>query len=384
MIEQFFPSLSSLTIVSVFPFVVLVYAKRYWFLPHRVRRVNFFMGLFSVGTIIGITYALLGILPRVGEARENITLVHVSILHFFPAVMTLWLVFSKGLSSPSASQGAPGAEGKGQFLPVARNKEIEKIGWQDLIVSDSLKQELNSVIELLKSPSAAKKYGIEVPKGILLNGPPGTGKTTIAKVIANVAGLSFFVLKMDEIVSKWVGESEKNLSTLFKAATKHAPAVIFVDEVDSIGAARGSGASQHSENLLNHLLQLIDGVIKTEGVYIIAATNRADLVDSALIRSGRLNRVIEIPLPDLDAREKLFELHLSKLNLKERLNYESLAILTEGCSCADIKQVCVEAGLNAFRRESGSRDKSYSILTEDLEHALLKLMSGPGGGTSEG
>jgi ATP-dependent 26S proteasome regulatory subunit len=230
-----------------------------------------------------------------------------------------------------------------------------------------------TLVDLLKNPQVAQNYGIEVPKGVLLAGPPGTGKTTIARILANTAGLTFFSLQANEVVSKWVGESEKNLSRLFNTAVKHAPSLLFIDEVDSIGAAR-SDARNHNDNLLNHLLQLIDGIIQTAGVHVVAATNRPDLVDPALKRGGRLNRTIEIPLPDFNARKLLFQYYLSTLRLKEALNLDILAQVTHNKSAADIKAICNQAGLNAFRRETANGHREFMVDQEDVRQALKAFL----------
>jgi len=257
--------------------------------------------------------------------------------------------------------------------PEPLSKSGENLTWNDLIIEEKVKRDLFSVVALLKSPEDAYKYGIDTPKGILFQGPPGTGKTTIAKVVASAADLPFFVLRLDQITSQWFGQSEKNLTHFFETVKNSAPAVIFIDEVDSIGKARGSGAHAASDNLLNHLLQLIDGVIKVKGLYIIAATNRAELVDEALKRSGRLSKTIEIPLPDKLSRMKIFDLNLRKLPLDHGVNAERLASESSGMSGADIKEVCNQAGLNAFTRESSNGQRAYKITSADLEAALSEF-----------
>jgi transitional endoplasmic reticulum ATPase len=162
------------------------------------------------------------------------------------------------------------------------------------------------------------------------------------------------------------------MTRLFQVASKSAPAVIFIDEIDSLAKNRAEGNAQHSDNLLNHLLQLIDGVVSHEGIYIIGATNRADLVDPALKRGGRLNKVIEIPLPSQAARERLFSMFINKLPISHVVDIERLARQTEGFCAADIKEICNQAGLNAFKRESAGGKRDYSVTADDLDSAVAE------------
>ena len=363
-------NLLTLLVFNAIPFVYFGYHAKYWWHAQKLKTFDFFIrvicGVLSLFIIAKLFYS----------SSQPVSVPHeVLFLHLAPLILTFFIV-TQGNKTGSGSnllKNQQTGKAKDAYNPVPQNKEIKKITWNDLIIDDGLKAELYSVIELLKDPRTTKKYGIEVPKGILLNGPPGTGKTTIAKVIANTANLSFFALQTNEIISKWVGESEKNLSLLFNAAVSSAPAVIFIDEVDSIGKTR-SGNQVWADNLLNHLLQLIDGVISHEGLYIIAATNRADLVDPALKRAGRLNKVIDVPLPDYDARLELFYLYMSKLSLAEEVDLDVLAGSTEGKSGADIKEICNQAGLNAFKRESVSKKRNYTVNNEDITQAIAEFM----------
>ena len=372
-IESLQLTLNTLIIFSVLPFVYFGYHAKYWWHQELLKRYDFFLSFIAVILALVIVIKM----ARPGPGGRDSEMIKLLLAHLAPLILSL-LIVSRGRTTAGRSQGrAPDKKsGEDSFAPAPLNKEIEKLSWDDLIIDPALRTELTSVINLLRDPSTAKKYGIDVPKGILLNGPPGTGKTTIAKVIANTAELSFFALKMDEVVSKWVGESEKNLTKLFNAALKHKPAVTFIDEVDSIGKSRSGGGQQWSENLLNHLLQLIDGVVKAEGLYVIAATNRADLVDEALKRAGRLSKTIEIPLPDFQSRIKLFSLYLAKLALAEGVDNRVLAQVTDGKSAAEIKQICNQAGLNAFKRESatGNKRRNYVVTPQDLEDALAELV----------
>ena len=362
--------LSEVTLLATFvlPFLYYGYQAKYWFDEAKLRLFDFLLQSFSV--VLGV-FVLFALYHSVIDGERE--LVPITIAHLCPIVLVL-LAISHGRKigmggEPVASGGRSDDTG---FDPRARNDDIEKVDWNDLIISQDTKAELSSVINLLKNPKSAQQYGIALPKGILFNGAPGTGKTTIARAVATQAGLNFFVLRANEIVSKWVGESEKNLTKLFEAAAKSAPSVIFIDEIDSLGKKRSQSGAGHSDNLLNHLLQLIDGVLKSDGVYVIGATNRAELVDEALRRAGRLNRVIEIPLPDYDSRLNLFSVYSRKLRLDSQIDLATLAKVTEGNSGADIKAICNQAGLRAYQREQAIAEsrRTHTVLHEDIEAAL--------------
>lgn len=362
--------LSELTLLATFvlPFLYYGYQAKYWFDDAKLRLFDFLLQSFSIAFGVLVLFALY---HAVEDGERDV--VPITVAHLCPLVL-VFLAISHGRKT-GLDRGLVSGEGRSEdtgFDPRARNNDIEKVDWNDLIIGQDTKTELLSVINLLKNPKSAEQYGIALPKGILFNGAPGTGKTTIARAVATQAGLNFFVLRANEIVSKWVGDSEKNLTKLFEAAAKSAPAVIFIDEIDSLGKKRSQSGAGHSDNLLNHLLQLIDGVLKSDGVYVIGATNRAELVDEALRRAGRLNRVIEIPLPDYESRLKLFSVYSRKLRLDPQIDLATLAKVTDGNSGADIKAICNQAGLRAYQREQALPDsrRTHTVLHEDIEAAL--------------
>ena len=243
------------------------------------------------------------------------------------------------------------------------------MGWSDLILQGEVITELKRLVKIVENPDITRKLGIEPPKGILLYGPPGTGKTTIAKVIASEANASFFSISPAEVYSKWLGESERNVTKIFEEARKYKPSIIFIDEIDALLGKRGGEGAVWADKIVNLILQEIDGIKDTAYVFIIGATNAPDLVDPALLRGERLSTQIEIPLPGKPEREKLFSLFLYKTPKASDVDGGGLADLTEGYSGADIKEICHRAILDMFDR---SEDKTPEVTQEDLRRSIQK------------
>ncbi|MGB9749171.1 MAG: CDC48 family AAA ATPase [Candidatus Woesearchaeota archaeon] len=245
--------------------------------------------------------------------------------------------------------------------------EVPNIKWNDVGGLESVKQELKEAVEWpLKNPEAFSRMGIRPPKGILLYGPPGTGKTLLAKAVANESEANFISVKGPELLSKWVGESEKAVREVFKKARQNAPTVVFLDEIDSIAPKRGLSADSHvTDRVLNQLLTEIDGLEELNDVVVIAATNRPDILDDALLRPGRFDRIIFIPIPDEKARLEIFKIHTSRMPLKG-VDIEELAKKTEGYTGSDIEAVCREAAMLALRKNI----KTKEVTKKDFEEAL--------------
>ncbi len=231
--------------------------------------------------------------------------------------------------------------------------EVPEVHWDDVGGLDDVKQQLREAVEWpLRNPEVFKRLGITPPKGILLFGPPGTGKTLLAKAAATESGANFIAVRGPEILSKWVGESEKMIREIFRKARQHAPAIIFFDEIDAIAQTRGVyDTSGVTYRIVNQLLAELDGIVPLSNVIVIAATNRPDILDPALLRPGRLDKIIYVPPPDKKARLEILRIHTRKMPLADDVDLELLAIKTEGYSGADLAALVREAAMLALRED---------------------------------
>ncbi len=251
--------------------------------------------------------------------------------------------------------------------------EVPEVRWGDVGGLEDVKQQLREAVEWpLKHPEVFDKMGIRPPKGILLFGPPGTGKTLLAKAAATESGANFIAVRGPEILSKWVGESEKAIRQIFRRARQVAPAIIFFDEIDSIAPARGyrHDTSGVTDRIVNQLLAEMDGIVPLTNVVVIAATNRPDILDPALLRPGRFDRLIYVPPPDKEARLQIFRIHTRHMPLAEDVDLDKLAEITEGYTGADIEAVCREAAMIALREE-------FKIRPIRMEHFMKALKAIP-------
>ncbi len=248
--------------------------------------------------------------------------------------------------------------------------EIPQVDWDDVGGLGEVKQSLREAVEWpLSQPEVFERLGISPPRGILLFGPPGTGKTLLAKAVANESGANFISIKGPEVLSKWVGESEKAVREIFKKAKQAAPSIVFLDEIDALAPRRGmgSGDSHVTERIVNQLLTSIDGMETLEGVVIIAATNRPDMVDNALLRAGRFDRLIQIPVPDREARKEILKIHTEPVPLAEDVSLDELEGVTDGYVGADIENLAREAAMLALREDNDAEEVQMHHFTEALK-----------------
>lgn len=288
-----------------------------------------------------------------------------------------------GSGGPMFSMGRSRAQ-------VFDEKNSTKVSFNDVAGLEGAKEEIQEIVEFLKNPEKYTSIGGKIPKGALLVGPPGTGKTLLAKAVAGEANVPFFSLSGSDFVEMFVGVGASRVRDLFKQAKEKSPSIIFIDEIDAIGRARGksnvSGANDERENTLNQLLTEMDGFGTNTNIIVLAATNRAEILDKALMRAGRFDRQIYVDLPDVRERKQIFEVHLKKLKIAEGLDIEFLAKQTPGFSGADIANVCNEAALTAARKNKtqvekqdfldaidrivGGLEKKNKIITPDEKYAI--------------
>jgi len=292
---------------------------------------------------------------------------------FFGLMIGVWILLMRRLGG--------GGGGGGQIFNIGKSKAqlFEKgkgtdVNFGDVAGLDGAKEELEEIVEFLKASEKYTNLGAKIPKGALLVGPPGTGKTLLAKAVAGEAQVPFFSLSGSDFVEMFVGVGASRVRDLFKQAKEKAPAIIFIDEIDAIGRARGKNASLGSnderENTLNQLLTEMDGFGTNSGVIILAATNRADILDKALMRAGRFDRQIYVDMPDLTERKAIFEVHLGPIKVDDSIDVDFLSRQTPGFSGADIANVCNEAALYAARK---GRDK---VIHQDFLDAVDRIIGG--------
>jgi len=247
--------------------------------------------------------------------------------------------------------------------------EIPKVKWTDIGGLEKIKKSLKEMVEWpLKYPDSFKRLGVKPPKGILLYGPPGCGKTLLAKAVANESNANFISIKGPEILSKWVGESEKQIRNIFRRARQVAPSIIFFDEIDSITPRRGLSSDQATERVVSQILSEMSGIEDISDVFVMAATNRPDIVDPALLRPGRFEKQILVPMPDKDSRLKILNIYMKKMPV-ENIDVNKLAENTEGYSGADLEAICREAALNALRKNKNAK----KVTMKDFEGALKEI-----------
>ncbi len=294
----------------------------------------------------------------------------------FPLILILmWSFMFRGMSKNMGGSGGPGgifnvgkATGK-----LAEKNEI-KVTFKDVAGLYGAKDEVMEIVDFLKNPRKYTNLGGKIPKGALLVGPPGTGKTLLAKAVAGEADVPFFSISGSDFVEMFVGVGASRVRDLFRQAKEKAPCIVFIDEIDAVGRARskngGFSSNDERENTLNQLLTEMDGFGTNSGVIILAATNRADILDKALMRAGRFDRQIHVELPDLKEREEIFNVHLRGLKMENDFDPEFLAKHTPGFSGADIANVCNEAALTAARHDKKAIDK------QDFLDAVDRIIGG--------
>ena len=289
-------------------------------------------------------------------------------------IIVIVLLFGMLLLNPGNQGGNKTMSFGKSRARVSNGAEKTKVTFDDVAGVDEEKEELEEIVEFLKTPKKFTDMGARIPKGVLLVGQPGTGKTLLAKAVAGEAGVPFFSISGSEFVEMFVGVGASRVRDLFEQAKKNAPSIIFIDEIDAVGRQRGAGLGgghDEREQTLNQLLVEMDGFGTNEGVIVLAATNRPDVLDKALLRPGRFDRQIVVSAPDVKAREQILEVHSRKKKLAEDVDLKTIARNTSGFAGADLENVLNEAALLAARRNL------QSIGMKEIEDAMVKVTMGP-------
>lgn len=309
------------------------------------------------------------------DNRDTNSILNIIIYNLLPIVLLvgLWVLVMRRMGGGMGGASGIFNVGKSRAKVYEGSEEI-KVTFKDVAGQAGAKQEVQEIVEFLKNPGKYTELGGKIPKGALLVGPPGTGKTLLAKAVAGEAGVPFFSMSGSDFVEMFVGVGASRVRDLFEKAKSKSPCIIFIDEIDAVGRARSKnpamGGNDERENTLNALLTEMDGFGTNSGVIILAATNRADMLDSALMRAGRFDRQIHVDLPDIHERKAIFNVHLKPLKTDEHLDVDYLARQTPGFSGADIANVCNEAALIAARHNKKTVDK------QDFLDAVDRIIGG--------
>ncbi|GAA4642803.1 ATP-dependent zinc metalloprotease FtsH [Pontixanthobacter gangjinensis] len=307
-----------------------------------------------------------------GAAVERMNPLLVILIQSLPFILILGIAFF-ALRQVQKGGGAGGAMGFGKSKAKLLTERQGKVTFNDVAGIDEAREELEEIVEFLKDPHRFSKLGGQIPKGALLVGSPGTGKTLLARAIAGEAGVPFFTISGSDFVEMFVGVGASRVRDMFEQAKKNAPCIVFIDEIDAVGRHRGNGignSNDEREQTLNQLLVEMDGFEANEGIIIIAATNRPDVLDPALLRPGRFDRQVVVPIPDIDGREKILGVHMKKVPLAPDVNPRTIARGTPGFSGADLANLVNEAALLAARRNK------RLVAMQEFEDAKDKVMMG--------
>ncbi len=307
-----------------------------------------------------------------GVAAEEGSVLLYILIQTLPFLLILGIAFF-ALRQVQKGGGAGGAMGFGKSKAKMLTEKQGKVTFEDVAGIDEAREELEEIVEFLRDPQRFSKLGGQIPKGALLVGSPGTGKTLLARAIAGEAGVPFFTISGSDFVEMFVGVGASRVRDMFEQAKKNAPCIVFIDEIDAVGRHRGHGlgnSNDEREQTLNQLLVEMDGFEANEGIIIIAATNRPDVLDPALLRPGRFDRQVVVPVPDIEGREKILAVHMRKVPLAPDVNARTIARGTPGFSGADLANLVNEAALLAARR------KKRLVAMQEFEDAKDKVMMG--------